>query len=153
MSVLDPFNVAAAQVASLDLASTKDEVLTVMNAVEVLRSRMGSLREEMEFKVKEWIDTHGDITCGEIRYYVGRVTTVKCGDVKATTEAVMQAVGGDMEQFAAHLSSSAFKVGACRGSLGDDFGKHFTEESQTDLKTGKPLKKLRTTNDKWSNRE
>ncbi|MBK8246430.1 MAG: hypothetical protein IPK85_03390 [Gemmatimonadetes bacterium] len=79
---------------------------------------------------------------GVRRLYVSPEKKYVCEQPTATLSALMVATGGDIEAVAGSLSSGAFKVGACRKHLGDDFDRHFTMTLTPDLKEGAGLKKV-----------
>jgi hypothetical protein len=78
-------------------------------------------------KFVEWIEQNGrEIIIGSTKCYVGSETTTKCNSVPQAAEAIFLAVGGDIEAFKNCLASDAFKPGACKKILADEFNKYFT---------------------------
>lgn len=122
------------------------DVLTAINLHDRLKEItkvMGNLLSDAAVK---FINEHGDITCGNIRYYVGSTTYTKCKDVKATLETLLKVTGGDFEKMASCLASDAWKAGASRAVLGDQFLTCFSQEVRQDIAEGKPKKSLQKVN-------
>jgi len=95
------------------------------------------------------LDHHTDIPIktadGEKRLYVGTEKRTKCPSPKATLERLLNLTGGDLGTVAECLSSGAWKPGACRELLGDQWGECFTVEEVPDIKTGTAKRVVKTT--------
>ncbi len=121
---------------------------------QAVLARVGEIYRELKEKVEaasiDFIERKGQVEDGEIRYYVGVNKTTKCKHLGLTCKALLDAVGGDVETMVTLLSTAAFKPGACREVLGDDWQKYFETEETKDLKTGAPShKRLKKTNERF----
>jgi len=129
--------------AVLDYTATAEDVLATIDAIDALKALTRDLAAKSEAAVIAWIDTHGQIERGEVRYYTGPNKSVKCLNHEATVGAVLSAAGGDVATLARCLSSSAWKAGAVRELLPpDEMDGLFEVVVSKDLKTGAPLKRL-----------
>lgn len=115
------------------------DVLTALNLHQRLKEVTKGLGYLVDDAAVQYINKHGDITCGNIRYYVGTTTYTKCKDVKGTLEMLMAVSGGDFGAMAECLASDAWKAGQSRVVLGDKFDTCFSTEKRMELKDGKPL--------------
>jgi len=138
-------------IAALDMeCAAPDALLKTMNDLDLLKREVRELGHLMEAAAIDWIKAHGDITVGEMRYYVGTTTHSKSTDHKATVDAILRAAGGDLDQLAECISSDGLKSGACKKLLGETvFHTKFSTVVMSDLKTGKPLRKLKKSNDNF----
>src|SRR5690606_22726121 len=128
---------------TLTTAATPDQMLAAIDGVAGLKATLRRLDHLVEARAIAWIEAHGDLTCGDIRYYVGQDKKTKCRDPKATLQALLDATGGDLDAVVGHLSAGAFKHGACRATLPSERYEALFETTATpDLKTGKPLRVL-----------
>lgn len=82
---------------------------------------------------------------GERRLYVANDKRTKCPNKTAALLAIVEAVGGDLDQVANTLSSDAFKPGACKVVLGQRYDECFVTEEVPDIKTGSPKRIVRQT--------
>ncbi len=128
--------------------ATQEQVLTALNFLDALKEATRQLGEQLEPAVIKWIEGNGELSFGEIRYYVGANKTTKCKDLTETAQALLEA--GGVETLVRGLSTSAFKHGTCRELLGDAYGKLFETTEVQDLKTGvaKP-KRLQKVNERF----
>ena len=85
---------------------------------------------------------YGSVHTTTGRYYVGVKRTTKCRDVPLAVDAVLNACGGDFDQFMRCLASQPLKHGACAAVLGSEWARHFKVEEQQDVKTGKPTRTI-----------
>jgi len=123
--------------------ATAEDVLATIDVIDALKALTRDLSAKSEAAIIKWIDQHGQIERGEVRYYTGPNKTVKCRNHEATVEAVLSAAGGDVATLARCLSSSAWKAGAVRELLPpDEMDGLFEVVVSKDLKTGAPLKRL-----------
>ncbi|MBV8781908.1 MAG: hypothetical protein JO353_10965 [Phycisphaerae bacterium] len=98
------------------------------------------------------INADGELTLGPVRYYVGNKRSEKCrqGKMSEAVQKIMDAAAGDMDAFVGCLSSSALKVGATRKLLSPaDFDAVFETTIEQDLKTGKPVKVLKSADERF----
>ena len=95
----------------------------------------------------EWIEAHGEplveTAGGPRRLYVAPDKTTKCLDNRDALVAVLTATGGDVDALLGCLSSNAFKPGACKAVLGDEWPKHFEVKETKRLGEGTARKSLR----------
>lgn len=118
--------------------ATKDQFLAAINIYDRLKEITKGLGILLDKSAVEFLNQHGDVTCGNIRYYVGTTTYTKCRDVKATLNYMLQI--SSCEDIAGCLASDGLKAGASRVLLGDAFDTHFSTEVRMEMKDGKPLK-------------
>lgn len=123
--------------------ASRDDVLTTINVVDRLKQLTRELAAKSDAAVVAWLEQHGDIECGEVRYYAGVNKTTKCEDKSAAVGALLDATGGDVDKLSECLASDGLKPGMCRAVLGDKkFGALFVTKETADLKTGKPVKRV-----------
>ncbi len=115
------------------------DVLTALNLHQRLKEVTKGLGYLVDDAAVQYINKHGDITCGNIRYYVGTTTYTKCKDVKGTFQTLLEVTSGDLETIASCFASDAWKAGQSRVVLGDKFDSCFSTEKRLELKDGKPL--------------
>ena len=123
----------------------RDTFLAALNGVECIGREARALKDRWEKAAIAWINEHGEVECGDVRWYVGQETARYVTDPKALMEDILTETGGDLGSLVACLSSQPFKPGACRTVLGNRMDRHFKTETKPDLKTGKPLKRLKKT--------
>lgn len=132
--------------------ATEPDVLTAINLHTRLKEITKGLGYLIDNAAVEYINKNGDITCGDIRYYVGTTTYTKCKDVKGTLQTLLDVTGGDLEKIATCLASDAWKAGATRVVLVDQFDTCFSTEKRMEMKEGKPVavkKSLQSVNMKF----
>lgn len=122
--------------------STKDDVLTALGFTKRLREIAKELSDQAEAAAIAWIAANGEITEGNVRYYVAPNRTTKCKDVKATLAALLEVSGGDLDAVVECMSSGAWKPGETKKRLGDKAGDFFETTETGELKEGKPTKRL-----------
>jgi hypothetical protein len=145
---LDPL---LAVVTALNEDASVTEILEAHQAVKIHLDEAKRIKDLCEAILIEWMDAHGDLNVGnDIRYYVGTDTTVKCNNPRETVETLLAALDGDLGRFCETLASSPFKYGAVRDILPEAFDALFTTTVKKDLKTGKPLRKVKRTDDKFA---
>lgn len=128
-----------------------EQVLSLMNAVDVVKGKLKAVAAMLEQKAIEYIEAHGPIECGDMRYIVGTEKIVKCRNVRAAAEKLIDVTGGDWDKFAECLSSGAFKYGSVRTACADagqpeifDVLFETTEKKALDSKPLKRLQKIDT---------
>ena len=116
--------------------ATRDQVLAALNFLDALKEATRGLGERLEPAVIKWIEANGEISFGDIRYYVGPNKTTKCKDLTETAATLLEL--GGVETLVKGLSTSAFKHGACRTLIEDSaiYDKLFETTEVQDLKTG-----------------
>ncbi len=130
-------------------ATAADDVAELMQRIDFAKQHLRELEQQFKAALIEWINTNGDLTIGDKRYYVTTAKRTKPKDLAALTEAVMQATGGDFDKFVKTLGANAYKLGACKTVLGDEWDIHFTVEPVDDLKTGKPKKEVKCIDERF----
>ncbi len=130
--------------------SDGDAVLAVIQTVKRLKQLVVELHGEMEERAVAYLQQHGDLVCGDVRYYAGFRSSIVCRDVRQAVEAVLEAVSGDLDAFALTLASQPLKTGGCRGVLDQaDFDRLFEKRVKKELKEGKPQKRLIEVNERF----
>lgn len=143
ISMNDAINAIIADVAGLSPDAPVEQVLDVRGRIEAATQRLREVKGMIDDAMMQWIEANGDITYGDIRYYVGVSRDKKCRDNAKAADAILTATGGDFEAFAQTLSSNAFKPGACGHVLSPEaFDECFEVIEQKDIKTGKPKKTI-----------
>jgi hypothetical protein len=118
-----------------------------LRAIEEARREIKQLVDEAAL---EHIREHGEFEIGDLRYFEGVDRDTRDADPRMTFEGLMLATGGDLDALKECLASGAFKPGACRKVLGDDFERYFTTTVKQDVKTGRARKVIGTTSLTWS---
>jgi hypothetical protein len=127
-----------------------DTVAAVIDRVGYVEKQLKEFKASLEERLTEWVKTNGDLTIGDVRYYLGTKKTTKCANVPETIQAILETTGGDFDRLCEHLSSGCVKYGAAKETLGDErFGLLFTVAEETEIREGKPVKvkRLQKTND------
>jgi hypothetical protein len=128
---------------------TADQVLEVREKLLFAKAKIRELEKDMNDGLIEWMRVNGDLQISEDkRLYIGKDKRIKCNNTAATLEALLTKTGGDFDAVCDCLSSNAFKHGACRTPLGDDWDTHFDVEEidevkvkEADAKFARKLKK------------
>jgi hypothetical protein len=120
-----------------------DQVAMVAGQLEWLERKAKEVRRELESRMVEKIQAHGEFTIGMTRFYVGDKKDVKCRDAAKALDKVLEVAAGDMEQAAACLSANAFKHGTVRVMFEDAgrlelFDELFETTYTPELREGKP---------------
>jgi hypothetical protein len=123
-------------------AATREEVIEALNVRAAMKARMREIDAAFEEAVIAWITEHGEIECGDVRWYVGTEKTTRCIDQGELLRTLLETRGVDA--VGACLASGAFKPGAAREVLGEHWNDHFTVTEKPDLKTGKPKRGLQS---------
>jgi hypothetical protein len=110
------------------------------------------MRERIDQKFVEAIRARGAIEVGTIRYVVGVDRTTRCTDVKATTESLLEATGGDLNRFSELLVSQPFKPASVRAVIeASHFQKCFEVVERTTVE-GKPIERLAKVDERFVKR-
>ncbi len=140
--------------ASIDSEATAEQILAVLDQVAIAQRQAREFKRLAEEAVIEWIDKHGELTVGDIRYYVGTTKTVKAVDNANIGDALLEVTGGDVDRLNECLTSNPWKHGQVRKVL-EQFGAEsmfddlFTTETRKDLKTGKPTRSLKRADERF----
>lgn len=121
-----------------ELEPTRDDVLLALNNCKRLKELATEYGKRAEELLTKYVEQNGEFTDGGVRYYVAVEKKYKCNDVREMVETALVRTGGDVDAMCLLLSSNAFKHGACKKLLGEDFQKFWTVSEAVDLKTGAP---------------
>jgi hypothetical protein len=121
--------------------ATAEQLLTAQNFIKRLGEVYRDLKERTEAATISWIERNGDLTDGEVRYYVAPNKSTKCVDVRRTLVALLEAAGGDLDLVASVLASNPYKPAKAREVLGEASTDLFETDVTKDLKTGQPTAK------------
>lgn len=124
--------IALIEVVESGLAS-RDEFMSALNAVKVMKEKVKALDQRMTAAAIEFVKEYGTFDDGDFIYAVGKAKTTKCTDLRATVEAVLNKTAGDVDAFTLCLSTSAFKPAFTRKLLGDDAAPLFVDEEKDKL--------------------
>lgn len=138
-----------ADVLAVTPETDRDQVLELMNRVKAAKELIKQIDQYLTEKLIEYIDANGEITFGDVRYYVGPKKITKCIDVPGAVEALLIASNGDFGKLCEFFASQPLKYGACKEPLGDQWDQFFRVEEVMDLKEGKPKKALQSVNTKF----
>lgn len=140
------------EIAKLGIDSNPNDILT-------LRARLGffvAMAKELKARLDEevllaWLIKHGELEVGEVRLYAGIEKTTKlAAPMAVAVEKLMEATGGDMARLCELFSTSAIKPGACKKVLSEDeWNTMFRVEEVSDVKEGKPKRKVVEFNPKF----
>lgn len=145
----------------MDIIRLQDEVLTIttrdhvervsvlLDRVKAAKDLIRQIEQYLTEKMIEYIDANGEITIGDVRYYVGPKKITKCIDVPGAVAALLIASEGDFGKLCEFFTSQPLKYGACKEPLGDQWDQFFRVEEVQDLKEGKPKKALQSVNTKF----
>lgn len=123
------------------IATPLDEVLETRMKLAFMQEQIKELKARLDEKLAEWIEANGEIRFGSKRLYVGVKKDTKCRALRPAMEALLNACGGDWEQFCECMASSAIKYGAAKSVMGEEVWKeHFEVVEKTELKEGEPVK-------------
>jgi hypothetical protein len=106
-----------AQVARINAKSPVEQIAEALNATDWLLARARAIEALMKQVAIDWIDTNGPFTIGDVEHSVGYSTVTKCLNVHQTAHAVLEAVGGDLDQFVHTLSAQPFKPATTRSFI------------------------------------
>lgn len=119
--------------------ASDDEFVEAANVMAAMTAAIKEVKERWEAAAIKHLGER-TVECGSIRWYVGKTKTTKCIDQRELLRTLLE-VGG-LEVLDRCLSSGAFKHGACKEPLGEDWPKHFTVEEKPSLEEGVAKKKL-----------
>ena len=118
-----------------------DEVKVLLDLKKFIEQEVKKVKGEVNEAIADWISHNGEVVHGGKRYYRGvRTETKRTAELVEVADAVLQATGGDLNEFAASLSTSAFKPGHLRKILGDKFKELFHTEKKPRLVLADPRK-------------
>ncbi len=106
------------QVMALSADSPRDELCAALDAAEWLMCRARTIDRLLKQIAIAWIDKNGDFSIGNMHYAVGYSLSVKCLNVLQTGHAVLDAAGGELDQFIHVLVAQPFKHASVRNVIG-----------------------------------
>jgi hypothetical protein len=138
-------------VLNLEPDATDDQAAEVTATLDALEAAARELRRQWRERMLAWLEANRrDLTIGPVRYYAGKRTTTKVLDRKRTGEALLEAVGGDIDAFCAALSSDAFLVSQLRKALpAEVFAELVEEHVEMNVKTGEPLREVKKIDERF----
>jgi|13_taG_2_1085334.scaffolds.fasta_scaffold90657_2 hypothetical protein len=125
-------------------------VCEALDLIDVYKRAIREADRLLKEQLIDWINANGELTIGEKRYYVGNTKKTKPVNLERLCEAAITHAEGDFGAFAEALSANAFKPGACKALLGDEWGQHFIVEVVDDVKTGKPKKDIKVIDERFT---
>jgi hypothetical protein len=131
------------QATAIDATTDRETVLDAIAKVEFLVQAAREAKAALQPGLIEWINEHGDLEEGDLRWYVANKKRIKPRDLLDLADAVLRHTGGDLAVFTEYLSANAFKHGALRGLVGDEWDELFDVELVPDVATGKPKKEVK----------
>lgn len=137
---------------ALSTESPAEQVVNLILARDAAKERLREACAGVDAFLKEWLEANGELELGDKRFFVGTETKKKDRDVARTYQCLREL--SKPVELVGLLSTSAFKPGAVEKFLAekgvpDMFGELFDVTVETDLKTGKPLKKVREVNQRF----
>jgi hypothetical protein len=128
------------------------EVINVQGLINEMITELQRLKKEVTWRAVELLVDQGPQKIGEMSYWPGADKEYKSRDLVKTTNAVIEACGGDWQRFTDCLSSNAFKPGAVRdllteAGIPDQFDVLFETVERWDVRDGKRAPKLQSLNE------
>ena len=138
---------------AIDPDHTEDQARAMMLRFKGLEQRFAAFKAQFLNSALDWCVMNGDLTVGAIRYYAGdrRVTKLRDGMKAHALDAILDAVDGDMDHLAELLAAQPIKHGAASKVLSPAvFAELFETIEKPELRDGKPVKRLMSTNDDYT---
>jgi hypothetical protein len=131
----------------LHIDAPPEAFIELKNRISAQQAALKRILKVVDDLFEQNVRAHGQITVGDIRYYIGTETKNKPKlSPAAILEKLFIAAEGDFGRVAEAFKSDAFKPGACKTILVEAFPECFDTIVETDLKTGKPLTRLKDIN-------
>ena len=126
-------------VEAITIGTDVEKLMGVRDAVKAMAAAIRHLNKQVELAMINWIDTNGEITVGEARYYVGITRKTKAKNNSMVYDTLIQELQGDQDAVMQCMSANPWKPGGIKKLLNDDdkFGDLFDVTIDKDLKTGK----------------
>jgi hypothetical protein len=119
--------------------------VTLLGQADAIIAAAQELKRMVKAAGLEHVEHHGEFVVGDTRFYKTIDKTDKPRDVpRMTYKALAAKAGGDEDAVLECLAADAFKPGACRKLLGDEYHLHFKTEIKYEVATGKPRKVIGT---------
>ncbi len=128
-------------------SATIDDMSQARLMVDSLKRIAREFGDELDRRMLEYVQEHGAVEIGTIKYFAGTKKKTKCRDISAALQALFESNGGDFGSVAQFLSSEPIKYGACKDLLGVAWHSHFEVIEEAELKEGvvkKTLQKIDT---------
>lgn len=116
---------------------SEEDVLRLREQVLFMQSGIKNLKASLDRALIEWMKANGDMHVGPIRLFVKKAKRTKIRDQAKTFEALVEALGGDVEQIAGCLRAQGIKVTSLKLIL-DDWENHVDVETIFEVGTQKP---------------
>jgi hypothetical protein len=123
--------------------STRDDVLSLLNAASLLESETGQAVRQARDVAGQWILSNGPVQSGNMRWTMATGKSYKC---RSNSDAISKLLAAAAEKrpeadawsvVEECLSANAIKPGAARTLLGNAFGEVFDTVQSTELKLTK----------------
>lgn len=143
------------QALTVDLSNaTAEQIVVLRDARDAARQFLRSVDGLIEDISIAFIEQHGPIECGEMRYVVAADKSYKPRmDPAGMTRAFLNLHGGDMDKLVSYLSASAFRHGQLRKDLAEmrkpEMFDEFYETVVRKSVEGKPVKQVQQLNTKF----
>jgi hypothetical protein len=148
-------NAMLAMASAITSETSVDDIAEVINAINFVAQAAKEARRLFESAMEQRIrETGQEIVVGDIRYYLGTEKKTTCKNPSATIRAILEAAGGDEDRLIQCLSANWVKPGTTRKMFEefgcpDQFDALFDVQIRSELKEGKPVKKLLSVNTKF----
>jgi hypothetical protein len=130
---------------AIDDEATLEELITARNLAYEYERKAREYRADFDQVFCQWLEVNGRQTIGETDYWAGFTKKTTCTDKPGTVNAILEHRLGDILAICDYLQSQPFRYGAVRELIGDEaFDNLFRTENKTDLKTGKPKKRVQS---------
>jgi len=129
-----------------------ERLMDVMDQLTEQARAVKYLKAEFDKKMVEWINANGDITLGDIRYYVGTTKKIKPKvDASTIIMDLIETHKGDIAAaIDATVASGWCRYGEVRKVRPEKFDEWFETEVVMDVKTGKPKKSVQRADAKYA---
>ena len=107
------------------LLTTDQDFLTAMHTLAAMKTLTREYEALVKGAAEDYLANNGPVETQTERYYLGQSKTTKVKDKAAALEALLSAVGGDLERLAACLTAQPIKHGTARNFLGGEWAEHF----------------------------
>ena len=125
--------------------ATLEELVLARNIAYEFERKAREYRADFDHLFCQWLETKGRQTIGETDYWAGYTKKTTCTDKHGTINAILEHRLGDILAICDYLQAQPFRYGAVRELIGDEaFDDLFRTENKTDLKTGKPKKRVQS---------
>lgn len=132
------------QVMNASPDASLDELSAALDAAEWLLARAKTIDRLIRQIAIDWVDRNGEFNIGDMHYWVGFATAVKCLNVPQTGLAVLEAAAGDMDRLFGVLVAQPFKHASVRDVIDKKiYNSLFTTYRTAKLVNGVPERALK----------